>query len=132
MISGRVLLPENLRPSTLVILRILLQNKIFPPRQRDFSFYIHFSYIHHPLYLSFISTIRPTQNIIHPSPHLSSLLVFSTELCSPAHPAPLLSLPLLLAVWDGDGRLLLLELRHFPLRQAGCTKRSRGWLSPSL
>jgi hypothetical protein len=45
-----------LRPSTLVLLRLLLQNEIYLPGQRDCLLYIYFSRIHHPLFLSFIST----------------------------------------------------------------------------
>jgi hypothetical protein len=53
---GEKELQTNIRPSTLVILRIFFQNRIFQHGQLDYFLYIHLSYIHHHLYLSLIPT----------------------------------------------------------------------------
>jgi hypothetical protein len=45
-----------IRPSTLVILQNLLQNRIFRLRHRDFLLHFHFSRTHLPLHLNSIST----------------------------------------------------------------------------
>jgi hypothetical protein len=45
-----------IRPFTLVLLHLLLQNGIYLPGQRDSLLYIYSSRIRHPSFLSFIST----------------------------------------------------------------------------
>jgi hypothetical protein len=59
---------ECVRLSTLVLLHILLQNRIFLPRHRDPLLHIHFSCIRLPLFLSFIPTTRSHSNFLSP-PH---------------------------------------------------------------
>jgi hypothetical protein len=59
-----------IRPSTLVLLHLLIQNGIFHPTHPYSLLYTYFSRIHHPSYFSFIPTTGPTHLFYHlpPSP----------------------------------------------------------------
>jgi hypothetical protein len=59
---------DGLRPSTLVILHLLLQNRTFHPTHLYSLLYILFFYTHHPLNLTFIPTIRAHFHFLFPSP----------------------------------------------------------------